>query len=205
MDLTKQQSFPQWFEALVEKSTRNAGTNSKSTESIHIPSCQTGNNQQADKGELHEKVQHPKAGTFNYNDLIWSKHPGCTGYVAFIPPFRLEDYLRGEGERSHCSWTTSKVLQPNRDARIRKTRCNTLIFTSTYNCSYGPTDDRGKACLKNPAEKGPSQRRSKVAMGEGVKVGCKAHFRAAIYARNPDIMMLQVYQVGTANANVPNW
>lgn len=76
MALTKQQSSPQllqWVatEARVARSTSNAGSNSKSSEEIHIPACQIaiGNNKQADEGELHKKVQHPKAGTFNYNYL----------------------------------------------------------------------------------------------------------------------------------------
>jgi hypothetical protein len=136
-----------------------------------------------------DSVQVPPSGPFDFTSLVWvqkEKH-----VTAKIPKDRLNDYTEGEGHRCNCSFTISRVV--NRD-KATSQRKDALLFSKVLSCCFGPKDER-KFILTNPAEQQPGTRRSKKNMGEGIKVGCQAHFKAAIYAQDPEVIVLNVYEV----------
>lgn len=129
-------------------------------------------------------LQVPSSGKFSFDNLVWT-HKGKS-LVAFIPKNRLKDYISGEGDRCSCSFATTNVV----DKTKRSPKKSELVaYKATFNCSYGPQDDRKKHCIAHASSQA-TKRRSKQAFGEGVKVGCKAHFRATIYYKHLDIVEL---------------
>jgi hypothetical protein len=134
-----------------------------------------------------DELQIPPKGPFTYSDLVWSSKPGTQAHLAYIPKNRVTDYIQGEQDRCSCSFTTSHVVN-NETPKVN--RKNALLYAVDFNCCYGPKDDRSKADITIRRK-----RRSKIAMGEGIKVGCQARFRAAVYALKPDVVELRVYQV----------
>jgi hypothetical protein len=134
-------------------------------------------------------VQVPGSPTFSYTDLSWSQQKNAE--VAYIPRDRLDDFGLGEEERCCCSFTTSNVVNylesPPQNRKV--------AFKATFNCCYGPTDDRTKFSVTNLAASQPGKRRNKQEMGEGLKIGCKAHFRATVYFQHTDIVEIRMYEV----------
>jgi hypothetical protein len=134
-DVSKEkQRWPPWLESLLVEKTK-----------------------EFKQGEVNvaEHVQSPKLGPFSYNDLSWSQSFKFEGNIAFIRPERLDDYLLGEGERSNCSWTLHNVTKRVQTENLRS---NSVLFSTTYYCAYGPTDDRNKVHVTNPSEKTSNQR-----------------------------------------------
>lgn len=135
-------------------------------------------------------LQVPPPGPFDFNSLQWykkGKYLTCK-----VPKDRLSDYVAGEIERCHCTFYTTRV--PKKKLVPTSKRRDALLSTEVFNCCFGPQTDKGFK-LDHPDRKEPGKRRSKKNMGEGIKIGCQAHFRAATYAAEEDVVVLTVYQV----------
>jgi hypothetical protein len=151
-------------------------------ETCTVASCSQGNG-----------VQLPALGKFSYSDLFWTNNKNVE--IAIIPSERLNDFIAGEEDRCSCTFTTSNVV----NYLESPSRNRTVAFKATYNCCYGPNDDREKFSITNPAATQAGKRRKKLEMGEGLKVGCQARFRATIYFANKNVVELRVYEVCKAD------
>jgi hypothetical protein len=138
-------------------------------------------------------VQDPPVGKFTYDNLVFTRKPRSTGQVAYIPADRLEDPKKGQGEKDLCHWARqrSEVLDQSKEIKVNYT----VLESVTLHCCHGPKDLSGAADIK---QLGPDERRSKIAAGESIKVGCTARFKATIYYNEPSMVEINALKVSNA-------
>ncbi len=139
-------------------------------------------------------VQDPPVKNLAYDNLVFVKKPRSKGKVAYIPAHRLGDLETGQGERDCCQWARQRSEFLDQSQEIKVTNY-TILETVTLHCCHGPADHSGAAEIK---QLGPEERRSKIAAGESIKVGCKARFKATIYYKEPSVVEINVLEVRNA-------
>jgi hypothetical protein len=138
-------------------------------------------------------VQDPPFENRTFEHLTWTQKPNSTGLVAYLPVHKLQAFCRGWGQTCNCHfricrsshWDTKKV----RPTRIS---CRTIYSEYTYWCQYGPENNRGAAKVQQLQ---PGQRRSLIAAGESIKLGCRAHFIAKVYYNEQSVVEINTVKV----------
>jgi hypothetical protein len=139
-------------------------------------------------------VQDPPFENISFEHLTWTQKPGSTGLFGYLPVHRLEDFRRGWGQEcnSHFFIYRSKHWD-RRKNRPTKISSRTVFSETTLWFQYGPTNNGGAAKVQQLQA---GQRRSSIAAGESVKVGCRAHFTAKVYYNEQSVVEINIEKVG---------